>query len=321
MLIAFVVLTILIALAWGFVLGVYAERRRGIPLWQLEDCWSIGVYSGRTPLEIRARENHNPVLTRKSVTDVRAAFVADPFMVRTSDEWFMFFEVMPASGYIGKIGVARSGDGRKWKYERIVLEEPFHLSYPYVFPWQNSYYMIPDVYGANAIRLYQALEFPWRWSLAGELIAGNFVDASVVHHEGRWWLFAAEAEGNCTLRLFSSPTLSGDWAEHPMSPIVRRDPHIARPGGRVTVTDGMMLRFAQDDAPEYGNKLHVFEVTELTPTNYKERPAVANPLLTASGSGWNAHGMHHIDPHRVSEDEWIACVDGNQRRTVFRLKY
>src|SRR5262245_60120569 len=210
MLIAFVVLTILIALAWGFVLGVYAERKRGVPLWQLEDCWSIGMYSGRSPLEI-SRENHNPVLTRKSVTDIPAAFVADPFMVRTSDEWFMFFEVMPADGYIGKIGVARSENGKGWKYERIVLDEPFHLSYPYVFPWQGTYCMMPDVYGANAIRLYQAIEFPWRWTLAGELLAGNFVDASVVHHDGRWWLFAADAEGNCTLRLFSAPTLLGKW--------------------------------------------------------------------------------------------------------------
>jgi hypothetical protein len=195
MLIAFVVLTILIALAWGFVLGVYAEKSRGVPLWQLEDCWSIGMYSGRSPLEIRATENHNPVLTRKSVTDVRAAFVADPFMVRTSEGWYMFFEVMPASGYIGNIGLARSDDGKDWKYERIVLDEPFHLSYPYVFSWQNSYYMIPDVYGANAIRLYQAT----RVSVA--MVTGERIDRRQLCRclscasDGRWWLSRLTRKG------------------------------------------------------------------------------------------------------------------------------
>jgi hypothetical protein len=32
--------------------------------------------------------------------------------------------------------------------------------------------------------------------------------------------------------------------------------------------------------------------------------------LSASGRGWNGSGMHHIDPHRMEDGRWIACVDG-----------
>jgi hypothetical protein len=41
-------------------------------------------------------------------------------------------------------------------------------------------------------------------------------------------------------------------------------------------------------------------VIELTPTAYQESAACDAPVLTATGIGWNAAGMHHIDPPHVS---------------------
>ena len=72
----------------------------------------------------------------------------------------MFFEVLRNDRPIGEIGLASSADGREWRYDQIVLREAFHLSYPYVFEWQNTIYMIPETLGANAVCLYEADEFP-----------------------------------------------------------------------------------------------------------------------------------------------------------------
>jgi hypothetical protein len=33
-------------------------------------------------------------------------------------------------------------------------------------------------------------------------------------------------------------------------------------------------------------------------------------MLSASGRGWNAGGMHHVDVHRLEDGYWLACVDG-----------
>jgi len=77
----------------------------------------------------------NPVLSRDDVSDVPAAFVADPFMIKVAGRWYMFFEVMNIRSNKGEIGVAVSVNGLSWKYRQIVLDEPFHLSYPYVFDW------------------------------------------------------------------------------------------------------------------------------------------------------------------------------------------
>ena len=74
--------------------------------------------------------------------------------------------------------------------------------------------------------------------------------------------------------------------------------------------DNDILRYAQDCYPEYGTQVRAFEVTELTTTTYTERESPSNPVLSGSGTGWNASGMHNIDPHRLPDGTWLACVDG-----------
>src|SRR5215213_9172561 len=59
----------------------------------IDTMWSIGIYTGDSPYRLKPA-THNPVLTRADVTDRSATFVADPFMIRHKNLWFMFFEVM-----------------------------------------------------------------------------------------------------------------------------------------------------------------------------------------------------------------------------------
>lgn len=276
--------------------------------------WSIGLYTGPSPFALApCHEITNPVLTRLDVTDRAARFVADPFMVRERNVWHMFFEVLDETEKKGVIGLATSTDGRRWTYERTVLAEDYHLSYPYIFKWADDYYMIPETYQASSIRLYRAAHFPARWSLVGDLLTGGvFLDSSIFRHAGRWWIFTETNPEHKwdTLRLFHCADLLGSWSEHPMSPIVRGNPHHARPGGRVVVRDGMPVRFAQDCAPDYGRQVWAFQITDLTTQSYKERLIEANPVLAATGDGWNSSGMHTVDAHRLKHGDWIACVDG-----------
>ena len=113
-----------------------------------------------------------------------------------------------------------------------------------------------------------------------------------------------------TLRLYYATDLIGPWHEHPASPVMVQNPHIARPAGRVLVDDGHIIRYTQDCYPVYGTQVRAFEVTELTTTRYHEQALADWPVLTGSGVGWNASGMHHLDPHRLPDQSWSACVDG-----------
>ena len=275
--------------------------------------WSIGIYRGDSALHlVPAQEANNPVLTRDAVTDVPAAFVADPFMVRRPEGWYMFFEVMNRQTRRGEIGLAVSSDGFGWSYRQIVLREPFHLSYPYVFAWEGAYYMIPEALRTGTILLYQARSFPTHWSCVGAFDGVKGADPSIVYVDGKWWLFVcATPRTSDTLRLYLADALHGPWTEHPQSPIVEADARRARPAGRVISTAGRVIRYAQDCVPSYGRQVRAFAVTMLTSTAYVEHEVSQSPLLTATGSGWNKSGMHHIDPHLLPQGRWIACVDGH----------
>jgi hypothetical protein len=278
--------------------------------------WSIGIYTGVKPFQIVPAEHiNNPVLTRHDVTDAQAKFVADPFMITVDGMWYMFFEMMNGNTKKGEIALAKSADGFIWKYQQIILDEPFHLSYPYVFAWEDDYYMIPESSQAGAVRLYRAMNFPITWSYVQTLVERTYIaDSSVFYHGGRWWMFAETSVNfkSDTLCLFMAPTLTGPWVEHPKSPIVSANPHIARPAGRVIVESDRAIRFAQDCTPKYGMQIFALEIVELTPELYTEHQLASNAIIGYTGEGWNSHGMHHLDAHQLSNGSWIACVDGHR---------
>lgn len=280
--------------------------------------WSIAIYTGQNPFAfVPSPHVTTPALTGADVSDVPARFVADPFMLKVDHRWHMFFEVMNASTRKGEIGYAVSDNGMSWSYQQIVLAEPSHMAYPYVFEWMGDFYMMPSIRETKSVQLYRAVNFPYKWSYCKTLLSRSDVaDASIAHMDGRWWIFVeTSAAGRCdTLSLYYATDLMGPWYEHPKSPIIEGNPHIARPGGRVIAFDGRVIRYAQDCFPQYGQQLRAFEITELTTKSYKEQEAPRNPILSAaSGDAWNAAGMHHIDPHQISDNAWIACVDGHRK--------
>jgi hypothetical protein len=273
--------------------------------------WSIGIFRGASPFKLGPPDDiRNPVLTARDVTDVKAAFVSDPFMFIDDLRYYMFFEVLNQASNQGDIGMAESGDGKTWRYRQIVLNEPFHLSYPYVFKWQGQYYMIPESNQDRSVRLYMAEDFPMRWKFVKKLVAGAlFTDTSVVYFQERWWMYSYIA-GENALVLYSSTELTGPWKEHPLSPLIQGNKHISRPAGRLLVLDDRLYRFAQDDTPVYGTQVFAFEVLELSPTKYKEAPVPGGPVIKSSAGAWNVSHMHQVDLHQVEGGGWLAAVDG-----------
>jgi hypothetical protein len=310
-----------VCIAGGFIVGVYTERRIGTPLWQREDVWSIGIYTGDSPIELASpAQLRNPVLSAKHVNGgIKARFVADPFLVRNGTGWDMFLEVLDAEDHRGKIGHASSSDGFKWTYNGIVLREPWHLSYPYVFKWEGHDYMVPACPSTGALRLYRARSFPADWEFLGPILTGRYADPSFFRHDDRWWLFASDSGKDDTLRLFMSNELQGPWVEHPKSPVIRQNKSAARAAGRVINWNGRLIRYTQDCKPAYGSAVRAFEITELTETSYQE--VLLNTVVEASGTGWNAHGMHQVDAQQLPDGSWIAAVDGCRRPVTFRLKW
>ena len=274
-----------------------------------KSAWTIGIYAGPSPFQLSTPAGvTNPVLTAAAVTDLNADTIAHPFMVVAGSRYYLFFTAKDAKTDKGGIGLAESRNGLDWKFRRTVVQEPFVLSHPYVFQWRNEYYMIPEAHTETSVRLYRATKFPDKWEFEADLLKGDtFISPTVVRFKDMWWMFVARS-GNATLRLFYAAELKGQWTEHPLSPIVPKDLNTARPGGRPFVIDGALYRLGQDCYPTYGNQVHAFQITQISPTTYAEK-MIDTPLVKASSQGWNAEAMHHVDVQQIGKDKWLAAVD------------
>jgi hypothetical protein len=268
--------------------------------------WSIGMYRGATPFDLVPAEQ-NPVLTAADL-GIDGEFVADPFLLPRGRRLFLFFEVWRRGTKQGDIAWAEKTSAGAWRFGGVALDEPFHLSYPFVLEHDGEVYMIPESRVRREVRLYVARPFPGRFELRRVLLSGKrYADSCLVPWKGRFYLFTSP--DNRTLELFWADALEGPYHAHPRSPIVSGDDCAARPGGRPIAWQDRIVRFAQCARPVYGTSVRAFEVTDLSPLRYAERPVGPDRLLAGSGAGWNAGGMHHVDPlpdaHGV-----IAAVDG-----------
>jgi hypothetical protein len=288
--------------------------------------WSISIYKGSNLFNLEGdKDVKNPVLSAKDITDFTADFVADPFIIKGDSLYYMFFEVVHKYDRKGRIGLATSTDKLNWSYQKIVLEETYHLSYPYVFKYDNNYYMIPECGQSGYIKLYKSEEFPYKWTFMANLLQGDFGDASIFEYHDKFWILSEKkdsgVERNSNLHLYYSNKLSYGWKEHPKSPIIINNFEISRPAGRVIVDNDRIYRFAQQDKPYYGKKISGFEIYNLNEDQYEEKKINCTFEGSNNKEDWNADGMHHIDVFCMDKNNIMACVDGHYFKEYSKITF
>jgi hypothetical protein len=203
-------------------------------------------------------------------------FWADPHCVEKHGAIHVFFEDASLKTGKGRIATMTVGADGRYSTPATVLERPYHLSYPFIFRWNDDYFMIPESAENRAIELYRCLHFPDQWRFEHNLMEDvRAYDTTLVQYQGRWWMFAniAEHEAASTwdeLHVFDSDQpLSRDWRPHPLNPVVS-DVRRARPAGRLIFEQGRLYRPSQDSSGRYGRALCINEVLELNGHSYRE---------------------------------------------------
>jgi hypothetical protein len=273
--------------------------------------WKIGIYymDSNDEFYLYSDNIQNPIITKDIVTDMDAGFVADPFLIRDNKTYYIFFEALDIDDDNGKICYATSEDGKTWTYQKKILDIDSHLSYPQVFNWEGSYYMIPENGEENHIPLYKATEFPEKWSKHATLLSGEpYKDSTIIFWNHTLFMFTSET-GARILKLYYSDHIEGPWIEHPSSPLLENEPDYSRPGGRILEIDGKLIRIAQDNYPEYGMHLWGFNITKLSKTEYSEEIIGNDPILEGTEI-WNSDGVHHIDMVPFDKNKYLVCIDG-----------
>ena len=224
-------------------------------------------------------------------------FYADPFVIEKGGINYIFMEEFVSSKNKAHISVIEVASNKKISCPKLVLDKPYHLSYPFVFSYNNEFYMIPETSANNSVELYKAKQFPGKWDFVMYLIQDrNLIDVTLHFENGLWWMFANSyshpfASTNDQLFLFYSKNLfSTDWKSHPHNPVVT---HIdnCRPAGRLFKQNGKLYRPAQNNASrQYGYGLKINEIIVLNENQFEEKEVYEFDI-----SKLDLKACHHFD--------------------------
>lgn len=201
---------------------------------------------------------------------------ADPFPVYHNNELWLFAEEIIGKG-LGKIVCFKySKEEKRFQSPQTVIQESFHLSYPFVFEYENVWYMMPETGDSGNVILYKSTSFPYNWTKEKTVVENKkLFDATPFEHNGKWYCFASERSKatltpNDLLQLYileDGPL--GSWKEHPASPI-KIDVRGGRSAGKIVVKNGRTFRPAQLGAPKYGYAIQMYEILHLDEFKYEE---------------------------------------------------
>jgi hypothetical protein len=229
-------------------------------------------------------EPGNDVWTRRDLSGTRwnvladpvDHFHADPFPLSWQGRDYLFFEDLDHKTEKGIISVVAFDEEGRPGPSMPVLEEPWHLSYPFLMERGGQVFMIPESSVNRDIAIYRAVEFPLKWERHAVLVEGvEAADATVVEHDGLFFMFAVVRDGiggySDTLAIWWSADLFGPWQPHPENPVLVDD-RAARPAGNFVRQNGALYRPVQDCRRAYGSALGFMKVTRLDREGFAAHP-------------------------------------------------
>lgn len=235
---------------------------------------------------------------------------ADPFPVVHDGRSFLFVEEVFRRTGRGHISVMELADDGTWGMPAKVLEGTHHLSYPFVFEWQQRYFLVPESCERREVQLFRCVRFPDVWEPESILLTGiNAVDPTIMEVDGLWWMFVAVDSSDSgafeELHLFSAPEPIGPWLPHPLNP-VKSDARGSRPAGRVFEYEGALYRPGQDGSKRYGHAICFFRIEQMDAEAYAEVHVATIPPTWLRGL---------LATHTFNEASGLTVVDGLVRRS------
>ena len=211
------------------------------------------------------------------IKNPKGRFLADPFVIENNGENFIFVEDLFFNDNKGRISVIKVNE-QKYDFLGVVLEEGFHLSFPFVFKDGNEIYMIPETCKNGDIRLYKSTEFPLKWEFERQLMSNvDAADTMLFKHEEIWFMFtnicsAKLSDHQSELHIFYSDDFkSGKWQPIKSGNPVVFSPLKGRNGGFFSHS-GVLYRVNQvHGQSHYGKSFNVNQIEVLTKDEYVEK--------------------------------------------------
>lgn len=289
------------------------------------ECFKIKLLEGKfeSPWELSSLTTIYEILCdRPSFNSNPITIVADPFLFVHDDYLYLFYEEKRMWTH-GVLKMIRTNDLIKWSEPVVVLQESFHLSYPFVFEDDGDIYMIPETCEANEVRLYKADNNELtHFYLDRTILKHNeintditidYSDSSIIKYlDGNYYLTTTLCiNGENQLCLYVADNLKGPYREHPQSPVCISQKY-GRNAGSLFMRNGRIYRVAQDCVQRYGDNIHLFEVTCLSEDAYSEQ--LVKDYLLDTSIGFYSEGGHQLNVVEF-KNRTIVAVDAKEYNT------
>lgn len=194
-------------------------------------------------------------------------YYADPQLFKFGSKTYIFFEEYD---YIkGVISCISVDDDMNISKPIKVLEQPYHLSFPYIFSDGQKIFMVPETSKNGTIELYISDRFPLKWTKYHTILTGVWASDTVIFElNGIWWLFTTIRDSHNFTIMYSFDLLSKQWLHHNFN---NTDKLHGRMAGAVFRHNGKLIRPVQCCIPKYGYCVIFYEITTLSRTNYVEK--------------------------------------------------
>ncbi len=250
---------------------IYYNLREACRRLFFTDYWNIGVV--KAPISAFLGENKPEVEWFPLGSKNR--FLADPFClvdVNNKHKLHIFYETYPFREAKGKLDYVLYD--KTFGPEQKLINEPFHLSYPYTIRYNDDHYLIPESWEANKVFMYKATDFPLSWEKSHILIDGFAgIDNTIIEYENTYWLFTADKKDGFryNLKIFYADDLFTEWIPHPKNP-VKTDIRSARSAGTPFLYNGDLYRPSMDYAEKIEGRIIINKVLKLSKTEFEEIP-------------------------------------------------
>jgi hypothetical protein len=234
-------------------------------------------------------------------------YFADPFVITTKDDTYLFFEWF--SNKNGKADLAVAKKSEDFEVYHKITDFPEHRSYPFVFEYQGVIYCIPEANQTNKVSLYRFENEKMIYDC--DLLDGCYVDSTLHHHsDGKWYLFTTHQKQSHThLLIYVADDLRGPYRPHYNNP-VKVDCSDSRMAGKIMEIDGNLVRPAQNSSRHYGESITLNKIIQLNEYQYIEE--------TISEIKPDKQWTYNKGTHTINSDEVMTVFDA--KRFTFTWK-
>ena len=239
----------------------------------------------------------------KIINNPQNRFFADPFVVSVQNTIYIFVEDYDLLKKKGQISCIQIMDNKE-KFIGQVLNEDFHLSFPYIFKFKENFFMCPETKEKNEIRIYKCDRFPDQWSYFKTLIKNiNAVDTVIFEKNNIWWMLTNTDKNNLEfsseLSIYYSINgpLTENWVTHKKNPIIV-DANKARNAGLIFDGKNHFRLNQKIGFNNYGTGFEINIIDEINDRDYKETLCeIVSPKLLKGYKG--THHLSSIDTFSV----------------------